>query len=348
MKIQHIAFMGLALGVLSLSSCRKSFDLESPLFPKDAAAEKASIVYFKKADLSLGNILSTQRISTRGGTVTDFPSTSFHVYLYNAPEEDITVSIKIDASDAAVSTFSKLRNDGLTYTAIPATALSLSTDKVTFKKGSMKSEEAVTVTAASGYSSFFLAQNPNTYALLTITAEVPAGNTKLRLSKDYGSLYYPFVIEGDNIRKVEASDVASLSEVSGLGVVTTVHPTPDPGDVLVDANLFDHNPATVFYSQYSSYDHTFMFYDPNGEELEVKGFYLIAPAKMAADEIELIAYDANYRATIIGDFTLVADTGAGTKNYYRLATPVKTAYLVLRAKRTTKDLFGFSEFHFLK
>ena len=348
MKIQYIASMALALGVFSLGSCRKSFDLDSTLFPKDAAAGKASIVYFKKADLSLGNIFPVQRISTRGGTVSAFPTTSFHVYLYNAPTEDLTVSIKIDASDDAVSSFTKLRNDGLTYTAIPATALSLSTDKVTFKKGSLKSEEAVTVTAASGYSAFFLAQAPSSQVLLSLTAEVPADNAKVRLSKDYGRLYYPFTVEGDNIRKVEASDVASLTEVTGLNVVTTPSPTPDPGDVLAEANLFDNNLSTVFYSEYSADDHSFMFYKTDGSELEVKGFYLVAPTKMAAEEIEMYAYDVNYTPTLIGDFTLVPDTGAGTKNYYRFATPIKTAYISILAKRTTKTKFGFSEFHFLK
>ena len=89
-KTLSIACAALFLG---LTSCSKSFDLDTPLFDKTETQTAASVAYIKTGDFTLAKSISPLQVTHNASTVTEFTAQERYVYLSKPVDQDVTVTV---------------------------------------------------------------------------------------------------------------------------------------------------------------------------------------------------------------------------------------------------------------
>lgn len=346
--VKHTILVALALSFLSLSSCSKPFEMDSPLFHQESLDTSLPIVYFRVSDFAIGNIATLGTITATKGVVTPFSAPEVYLYLTEPATEDFTLTVKINGSDVASKAYADQLADGMTYVTIPSSAVALEEAHVSFKKGAKKSDKPIKLKSASGYSDFVLAQLPNRRGLITLDLEA---SDKVRISRDYGQFYLPYLLQTENLQATTENEIQNLSPISGeelqyqfVSVLDTETWSYPP-----ISNLYDNDLSTSLFTDSEEDNQYFYIFPKNGGKVEVKGLYLSAPESIAFDELTVyVSFDGSSWVSQ-GIIDLVPDTGNGKKNYYLFREPVTAAFFMIQpTTANSKKKFGFSELHLLK
>lgn len=346
--VKHTILSILALGMLSITSCRKPFEMDSLLFPQESSDTTLPIAYFRVSDFAIGNIASLGEITASKGVVTPFSSPEVYLYLTEPATEDFTLTVKINDSEAASKAYANKLADGMTYVTMPSSAVTLEETHVSFKKGAKKSEKPLKLKASSGYSDFVIAQLPNRRGLITLDVNP---SDKVRISRDYGQFYLPYLLQTENLKAVTEKEVQNLSPIAGeellyqfVAVLDTETWSYPP-----ISNLYDNDLSTSLFTDSEEDNQYFYILPKNGGKVEVKGLYLSAPESIAFNELTVYAsFDGNSWVNQ-GIIDLVPDTGNGKKNYYLFREPVNASFFMIKPKTANpQKKFGFSELHLLK
>ena len=346
---KHTALVALLLGTLAVTSCSKPFDQDSPLFPQESTDTSLPIVYFRASDFAVGNIASLGTITVSKGVVSEFSAPEVYVYLTTPAAEDLTVSVKVDDSESIAKSYAEKLADGMTYVTIPSSAVTVEEATVSFKKGAKKSDKPIKLKAATGYSDFMLSQLPNRRGVIALDLEVP--KSKVRVSRDYGHFYLPYVLQTENLRSATSAEASGLIAIPGaelqyqfVAVLDTETWSYPP-----ISNLYDNNLSTYCFTDSGEDNQYFFVFPKGGGSIEVKGLYLSAPESIAFDELEVYASFDGTSWVSQGLIDLVPDKGDGKKNYYIFKEPVKASFFMIQpATSNSQKKFGFSELHLLK
>ena len=131
-KTLSIACAALFLG---LTSCSKSFDLDTPLFDKTETQTAASVAYIKTGDFDLAKSISPLLVAHSASTVTEFTAQERYVYLSKPVDQDVTVTVALATTESSIASFTKTLPTNPGYKVAPEGYAKLSTTTVTYSQG---------------------------------------------------------------------------------------------------------------------------------------------------------------------------------------------------------------------
>lgn len=202
----------LALSLLSLVGCQKSFDLNTPLYDKSKGAEATSVAYLKTDDFTFAQIASTRRVAQDGASVTNFNSQECYVYLSKPADQDVKVTVSLDNSEASLTTYTKTLSSNPGFRMAPEGYAKLSATTVTIPKGKTKSETAITIEPGDKYVELSTAQAFGEYYLVALKVAAVQGPAKVGVSKLAGTYFLPIEKSYNNVSLT--TDAATGTQIS--------------------------------------------------------------------------------------------------------------------------------------
>ena len=164
-KTLSIACAALFLG---LTSCSKSFDLDTPLFDKVETQAAASVAYIKTGDFDLAKSISPLLVAHSASTVTEFTAQERYVYLSKPVDQDVTVTVALATTEAAIAPFTSSLQSNPGYKVAPEGYAKLSTTTVTIPKGQTKSSSAITISVGDKYAEISKANAATEYYVIPV------------------------------------------------------------------------------------------------------------------------------------------------------------------------------------
>ena len=246
-KTLSIACAALFLG---LTSCSKSFDLDTPLFDKAETQTAASVAYIKTGEFDLAKSISPLQVTHNASTVTEFTAQERYVYLSKPAGQDVTVTVALATTEAAIASFTKTLTTNPGYKVAPEGYAKLSTTTVTIPKGQTKSSAAITISVGDKYAEISKANAAAEYYVIPVQVSTVSGSSSVGVSKDYGTYFIPVKKSYQNIsyytRDPQGTALTSAditydvsSELSwGTHTYSKDH-------------LYDGDPSDEWYSAYS-------------------------------------------------------------------------------------------------
>ena len=187
-KTLSIACAALFLG---LTSCSKSFDLDTPLFDKTETQTAASVAYIKTGDFTLAKSISPLQVTHNASTVTEFTAQERYVYLSKPVDQDVTVTVALATTEAAIAPFTSSLQSNPGYKVAPEGYAKLSTTTVTIPKGQTKSSAAITISVGDKYAEISKANAATEYYVIPVQVSAVSGSTSVGVSQDYGTYFIP-------------------------------------------------------------------------------------------------------------------------------------------------------------
>lgn len=238
-KTLSIACAALFLG---LTACRKGYDLDTPLFDKSEGTTASSLAYLKTDDFTFSQVASVRQVAQEGATVADFASHKFYVYLSKPAEQDVTVTVSLDSSEASLAAYTKGLDSNPGYRIAPEGYAKLSATTVTIAKGKTKSETAITIEPGDKYAEISTAQAYAEYYLVSLKLTAVQGSNEVGLSKLNSTYFLPIAKSYNNISLT--TDAATGTEISSSDLTYTASSERTQGsyvwgvDLLHDGNAY--------------------------------------------------------------------------------------------------------------
>lgn len=239
--------LALALFALSLAGCKKSYDLDTPLFDKTEKAEYASLAYLKTDEYTFSQIASLRSVAQNGATVTKFAEQDCYVYLSAPASEDLTVTLSLDTSSASLDSYRSHLSSDPGYRIAPEGYAKLSSTTVTIPKGQTKSTTAVGVLPGDKYNEASQASGKKDYFVIPLKITAVAGSSSVGVSQKYDTYFIPVVKNYQNViwySRDPMGDMVSSSdltyEVSSESVVSS---WTYKGEF-----LYDNDPTNEWYA----------------------------------------------------------------------------------------------------
>jgi F5/8 type C domain len=187
-KTLSIACAALFLG---LTSCSKSFDLDTPLFDKVETQTAASVAYIKTGDFDLAKSISPLLVAHSASSVTEFTAQERYVYLSKPVDQDVTVTVALATTEASIASFTKTLPTNPGYKVAPEGYAKLSTTTVTIPKGQTKSSSAITISVGDKYTEISKANAATEYYVIPVQVSAISGSSSVGVSQDYGTYFIP-------------------------------------------------------------------------------------------------------------------------------------------------------------
>ena len=192
--------LALALSTLTLSGCKKSFGVDTPLFDKTEGTEYASLAYLKTADHTFSQVASEVSVAQNGTNVTKFTQQDYFVYLTKPATEDVTVTVSLDESATILDTYrTRHLSSNPGYRLAPEGYAKLSATTVTIPKGQTKSSTAVGVLPGDKYNEVSQASGKKDYFVLPLKITAVAGSSSVGVSQKYDTYFIPVVKNYQNV-----------------------------------------------------------------------------------------------------------------------------------------------------
>ena len=243
-KTLSIACAALFLG---LTSCSKSFDLDTPLFDKTAGTEYSSYAYMKTSDYTFTQVATLVQVAQNGASVTEFPQQECYVYLSEPATEDVTVTLSLDDSDASLTDFKKTLSSDPGYRIAPEGYAKLSTTSVTIPKGQIKSSTAVSVSPGDKYLSISQESAKKDYFVIPLKIAAIAGSSSVGVSQKYATYFIPVKKSYQNIGYyTRGPQGTALTSTDITYEVSTAYSSSYGKD-----NLYDGDASSAWYAQFA-------------------------------------------------------------------------------------------------
>ena len=192
--------LALALSTLTLSGCKKSFGVDTPLFDKTEGTEYASLAYLKTADHTFSQVASEVSVAQNGTNVTTFTQQDYFVYLTKPATEDVTVTVSLDESATILDTYrTRHLSSNPGYRLAPEGYAKLSATTVTIPKGQTKSSTAVGVLPGDKYNEVSQASGKKDYFVIPLKITAVAGSSSVGVSQKYDTYFIPVVKNYQNV-----------------------------------------------------------------------------------------------------------------------------------------------------
>ena len=195
-KTLSIAFAALFLG---LTSCSKSFDLDAPLFDKAETQTAESVAYIKTGDFDLSKSISPLMVTLEGTAISEFTAQERYVYLSKPADQDVTVTVALATTEAAIASFTSSLQSNPGYKVAPEGYAKLSTTTVTIPEGQTKSSSAITISVGDKYAEISTANAATEYYVIPVQVSAVSGSSTVGVSQDYGTYFIPVKKSFQNI-----------------------------------------------------------------------------------------------------------------------------------------------------
>lgn len=243
-KTLSIACAALFLG---LTSCSKSFDLDTPLFDKTTGTEYSSYAYMKTSDYTFTQVATLVQVAQNGASVTEFPQQECYVYLSEPATEDVTVTLSLDDSDASLTDYKKTLSSDPGYRIAPEGYAKLSTTSVTIPKGQIKSSTAVSVSPGDKYLSISQESAKKDYFVIPLKIAAIAGSSSVGVSQKYATYFIPVVKNYQNVAWYTRDPVGAMLTPSDLTYEVSSEQNVS-GWVYKKEFLYDNDPYNEWYA----------------------------------------------------------------------------------------------------
>ena len=243
-KTLSIACTALFLG---LTSCSKSFDLDTPLFDKTETQTAASVAYIKTGDFDLAKSIKPLTVTLEGTTISEFTAQERYVYLSKPVDQDVTVTVALATTEASIASFTSTLSTNPGYKVAPEGYAKLSTTTVTIPKGQTKSSAAITISVGDKYAEISKANAATEYYVIPVQVSAVSGSSSVGVSQDYGTYFIPVKKSFQNIgyytRGPQGTALASTDVT--YEVSTAYSRSYGKG------NLYDGDASSAWYAQFA-------------------------------------------------------------------------------------------------
>ena len=243
-KTLSIACAALFLG---LTSCSKSFDLDTPLFDKTETQTAASVAYIKTGEFDLAKSIKPLTVTLEGTTISEFTAQERYVYLSKPVDQDVTVTVALATSEASIASFTSTLSTNPGYKVAPEGYAKLSTTTVTIPKGQTKSSSAITISVGDKYAEISTANAATEYYVIPVQVSAVSGSSTVGVSQDYGTYFIPVKKSFQNIgyytRGPQGTALASTDVT--YEVSTAYSRSYGKG------NLYDGDASSAWYAQFA-------------------------------------------------------------------------------------------------
>lgn len=243
-KTLSIACAALFLG---LTSCSKSFDLDTPLFDKTETQTAASVAYIKTGDFDLAKSIKPLTVTLEGTTISEFTAQERYVYLSKPVDQDVTVTVALATTEASMASFTSTLSTNPGYKVAPEGYAKLSTTTVTIPKGQTKSSSSITISVGDKYAEISKANAATEYYVIPVQVSAVSGSSSVGVSQDYGTYFIPVKKSFQNIgyytRGPQGTALASTDVT--YEVSTAYSRSYGKG------NLYDGDASSAWYAQFA-------------------------------------------------------------------------------------------------
>ena len=243
-KTLSIACAALFLG---LTSCSKSFDLDTPLFDKTETQTAASVAYIKTGEFDLAKSISPLQVTHNASTVTEFTAQERYVYLSKPVDQDVTVTVALATSEASIASFTSSLSTNPGYKVAPEGYAKLSTTTVTIPKGQTKSSSAITISVGDKYAEISAANAATEYYVIPVQVSAVSGSSTVGVSQDYGTYFIPVKKSFQNIGYyTRGPQGTALASTDVTYEVSTAYSSS-----YGKGNLYDGDASSAWYAQFA-------------------------------------------------------------------------------------------------
>lgn len=243
--------LALALSTLTLSGCKKSFGVDTPLFDKTEGTEYASLAYLKTADHTFSQVASEVSVAQNGTNVTKFTQQDYFVYLTKPATEDVTVTVSLDESATILDTYrTRHLSSNPGYRLAPEGYAKLSATTVTIPKGQTKSSTAVGVLPGDKYNEVSQASGKKDYFVIPLKITAVAGSSSVGVSQKYDTYFIPVVKNYQNVHWYSRDPDGTMLSPSDLTYEVSSELTYSD-KTYGKGLLYDGDPSEVWYADYS-------------------------------------------------------------------------------------------------
>jgi len=191
--------LALALSLLSLMGCQKGYDIDTPLFDKTEAMGNSSLVYLKTDDYTFTQVASLRKVAQDGALVTNFDAKSCYVYLSKPADQDVTVTLALDTSEASLASYTKTLTSDPGFRVAPEGYAKLSTTTLTIPKGQTKSDAPVLIEPGEKYAELSTAVPQAVHYLVSLKVMAVQGASNVALSKQANTFFLPIEKSYNNV-----------------------------------------------------------------------------------------------------------------------------------------------------
>jgi F5/8 type C domain len=246
-KTLSIACAALFLG---LTSCSKSFDLDAPLFDKTETQTAESVAYIKTGDFDLSKSISPLMVTLEGTAISEFTAQERYVYLSKPADQDVTVTVALATTEAAIASFTSSLQSNPGYKVAPEGYAKLSTTTVTIPKGQTKSSAAITISVGDNYAEISKANAAAEYYVIPVQVSTVSGSSSVGVSKDYGTYFIPVKKSYQNI-SYYTRDPQGMALTSADITYDVSSELSWGTSTYSKDHLYDGDPSDEWYSAYS-------------------------------------------------------------------------------------------------
>lgn len=212
--------LALVLSLLSLSGCQKGYDIDTPLFDKTEAKDNLSLAYLKTDDYTFTQVASLRTVAQDGASVTNFDTKECYVYLSKPADQDVTVTVGLDTSDASLASYTKTLTSDPGFRIAPEGYAKLSTTTVTIPKGKMKSETPILIEPGEKYVELSTAGAQAEYYLVSLKVIAVEGSSHVARSEQANTYFLPIEKSYNNVSLT--TDAATGVEIPSSDLVYEV------------------------------------------------------------------------------------------------------------------------------
>ena len=191
--------LALVLSLLSLSGCQKGYDIDTPLFDKTEAKDNLSLAYLKTDDYTFTQVASLRTVAQDGASVTNFDTKECYVYLSKPSDQDVTVTVGLDTSDASLASYTKTLTSDPGFRIAPEGYAKLSTTTVTIPKGKIKSETPILIEPGEKYVELSTAGAQAEYYLVSLKVIAVEGSSHVARSEQANTYFLPIEKSYNNV-----------------------------------------------------------------------------------------------------------------------------------------------------
>ena len=243
-KTLSIACAALFLG---LTSCSKSFDLDTPLFDKAETQTAASVAYIKTGEFDLAKSISPLQVTHNASTVTEFTAQERYVYLSKPVDQDVTVTVALATTEASIASFTSTLSTNPGYKVAPEGYAKLSTTTVTIPKGQTKSSSTITISVGDKYAEISTANAATEYYVIPVQVSAVSDSSTVGVSQDYGTYFIPVKKSFQNIGYyTRGPQGTALASTDVTYEVSTAYSSS-----YGKGNLYDGDPSDGWYASTS-------------------------------------------------------------------------------------------------
>lgn len=243
-KTLSIACAALFLG---LTSCSKSFDLDTPLFDKTETQMAASVAYIKTGDFDLAKSIKPLTVTLEGTTISEFTAQERYVYLSKPVDQDVTVTVALATTEASMASFTSTLSTNPGYKVAPEGYAKLSTTTVTIPKGQTKSSSSITISVGDKYAEISKANAATEYYVIPVQVSAVSGSSSVGVSQDYGTYFIPVKKSFQNIGYyTHGPQGTALASTDVTYEVSTAYSRS-----YGKGNLYDGDASSAWYAQFA-------------------------------------------------------------------------------------------------